>query len=48
MSDSLSVDYVSGQAQVTIGDRSFTVDRRDNDARTLSCPVQLVSAALGS
>ena len=42
------VRYTSGHAQVQIGDRELRVDRRDDDARDHTCPVELVAAALGS
>jgi hypothetical protein len=42
------VRYVSGHAQVQIGDRALRVDRRDDDTRTYTCPIELVTAALGS
>lgn len=44
----LRVRCVDGHAQVHIGDRVIEVDRRDNALRTKTCPVELVTAALGS
>jgi hypothetical protein len=35
-------------ADIQIGDRQMSVDRRDNSARANTCPIELVSAALGS
>jgi len=48
MGDKLAVRYVDGHAQVQVGDRMLEVDRRDNDARTRTCPIEMVTAALGS
>ena len=48
MSDIVRVQYAAGQAQVCIGQRTLQVERRDDDQRSSSCPVELVSAALGS
>jgi hypothetical protein len=45
---SLSVRYASDHAEVQIGERVLQVDRRDNAARTYTCPIELVTAALGS
>jgi hypothetical protein len=42
------VRYVDGQAQVRIGARSLEVERRDDAGRTHTCPLELVTAALGS
>ena len=44
----LVVRYVDGHAQVQIGDRALAVDRRDDRSRTHTCPIELVTAALGS
>lgn len=44
----MRVRYAAGHAQVRIGDRELHVDRRDDDARAYTCPVELVTAALGS
>jgi hypothetical protein len=46
--DTVSVRYLDGGAEVRLGDRLLQVQRRDNDARTDTCPIELVSAALGS
>jgi hypothetical protein len=46
--DVVSVRYTQGWAEVTIGDRSLVVDRRDNETRAHICPIELVTAALGS
>jgi hypothetical protein len=48
MSDIVRVRYAAGRADVHIGDRSLTVERRDDDARAAVCPIELISAALGS
>jgi hypothetical protein len=48
MIDQVCARYVEGCAEVRIGDRIVEVDRRDNDARTYTCPVELVSSALGA
>ena len=48
MSDIVRVQYAAGQAQVHIGQRTLQVERRDDDQRSSSCPVELISAALGS
>ena len=48
MSDVVRVQYAAGQAEVHIGERVLHVERRDDDARTTTCPIELVSAALGS
>ncbi|MEA3437618.1 MAG: hypothetical protein U9R43_14205 [Thermodesulfobacteriota bacterium] len=39
---------VEGRAEVQIGNRSFTIARRDEHNRSHTCPVELVVAALGS
>ena len=44
----VSARYSAGHAEVRIGDRLLEVDRRDNDLRTRTCPIELVTAALGS
>jgi hypothetical protein len=46
--DTVQVRYVDGGAEVHIGERLLQVQRRDNDTRTDTCPIELVSAALGS
>jgi hypothetical protein len=48
MSDIVRVQYAGGQAQVRIGPRTLQVERRDDEQRGSVCPVELVSAALGS
>ena len=42
------VEYKDGFANVIIGNRKITVARRDADTREDLCPVELISAALGS
>jgi hypothetical protein len=46
--DTVLARYVEGGAEVRIGERLLQVQRRDNGARTYTCPIELVSAALGS
>jgi hypothetical protein len=46
--DTVRVHYTGAHAQVEIGERTFTVDRRDNADRSYTCPIELVTAALGS
>jgi hypothetical protein len=46
--DVVSVRYSKGHARVQIGDRLLDVERRDDDARAHTCPIELVTAALGS
>jgi hypothetical protein len=46
--DTVQVRYVDGVAEVRIGERLLQVQRRDDDTRTDTCPIELVSAALGS
>jgi hypothetical protein len=48
VADTVHVRYADGGAEVRIGERLLQVQRRDNDARTNTCPIELVSAALGS
>ena len=42
------VTYKNGKAHVHSGNRSFTVARRDAADGYLACPIEMVSAALGS
>jgi len=46
--DPLIARYVDGHATVRIGERELAVDRRDDESRTHTCPIELVAAALGS
>ncbi len=46
--DTVQVRYHDEQAQVRIGDRVLAVERRDNTERDYTCPIELVTAALGS
>ena len=46
--DTVHVRYANDGAEVRIGERLLHVQRRDNDTRTNTCPIELVSAALGS
>jgi hypothetical protein len=47
-SDIVRVRYAEGGAEVRIGERLLQVQRRDNDSRVYTCPIELVTAALGS
>lgn len=42
------VHYEDGFANVLIADRKIAVARRDKDTLEYLCPIELVSAALGS
>ncbi len=46
--DTVRVRYADGGAEVRIGERLLQVQRRDNDTRANTCPIELVGAALGS
>jgi hypothetical protein len=46
--DPVIARYVDGRATVQIGERELAVDRRDDESRTYTCPIELVAAALGS
>ena len=48
MSDVVQVHYAAGRAEVRIGERALSVARRDDEGRAEVCPLELVSAALGS
>ena len=48
MSDVVRVSYVDGEAEVQTEGRALRVSRRDDGSRVASCPVELVSVALGS
>jgi hypothetical protein len=48
MTELVRVQYADGRAEVQIGDRALQVERRDNDARDYTCPIELVSASLGA
>ncbi len=45
--DAVRVRYVEGRAEVQIGDRVLRIDRRDDPRRGDTCPIELVTAALG-
>jgi hypothetical protein len=47
-SDIVRVQYNGEHAEVTVGDRTFQVARRDHEARAQTCPIELITAALGS
>jgi hypothetical protein len=46
--DRIAVRYRGGHASVRIGDRELTIDRRDDPLRAYTCPIELLTAALGS
>ena len=46
--DVVTVRYQDGHAKVRMGERVLEVDRRDNETRVHICPIELVTAALGS
>ena len=46
--DMVQVRYTEDGAEVQIGEQLLQVQRRDNDARANTCPIELVTAALGS
>jgi hypothetical protein len=48
MSDLVRVHYEAGQAWVRIGARALQVDRRDNETRDETCPIELIGASLGA
>ena len=49
MSDEMThVSLIAGRAEVRMGDRAFAVSRRDDRHDPVSCPVELITAALGS
>jgi hypothetical protein len=48
MTDLVQVHYTDGRAEVQIGNRALQVERRDNDARDHTCPIELVSVSLGA
>jgi hypothetical protein len=45
--DTVRVRYVEGRAEVQIGDRVLHIDQSDNQRRGDTCPIELVTAALG-
>jgi hypothetical protein len=42
------VNYESGCANIRIGEHSMIVGQRDQDLSDYFCPVELISASLGS
>ena len=42
------VRYAAGRAEIQIGDKSFTVERRDSQNNAYGCPIELIIGALGS
>ena len=47
-SSPVRVHYTAGQANVRIGEQMLSVQRRDGEERTASCPIELIAAALGA
>ena len=48
MNDVVSARYVDGRAVIDMEGRNLQVERRDDDTRIGSCPLELISAALAS
>ena len=48
MKDTVVAHYVNNGAAIDMEGRSLQVDRRDDDTRIGSCPLELISAALAS
>ena len=48
MMDEVCVRILDGRAEVRFADRVLEVERRDQDSRAYTCPLELVAAALGS
>jgi hypothetical protein len=48
MKDLVRARYVDGRAVIEMEGRTLQVDRRDDDTRIGSCPLELISAALAS
>ncbi len=46
--DMTHVSLIAGRAEVRMGDSAFVVSRRDDRHDPASCPVELITAALGS
>lgn len=44
----VDVHYENGLAAITAGDHEITIARRDADTLSYLCPVDLVSASIGS
>ena len=48
MTDEVIARSLDGRAEVRLGDRRLEVERRDEDSRAYTCPLELVTAALAS
>ena len=48
MTDEVYVRSLHGRAEVRFADHVLEVERRDTDSRVYTCPLELVTAALGS
>jgi len=48
MKDTVVAHYVNNSAVIDMEGRGLQVDRRDDDTRIGSCPLELISAALAS
>jgi hypothetical protein len=48
MQDDVSIRYAGGRAEAQIGEQTLTVQRRDDAAGVCICPIELITAALGS
>lgn len=46
--NSVVVEYNNGCANVSIGERTLIIGQRDQDNPEYFCPVELISASLGS
>lgn len=44
----ITVDFKDGLANILIGGRKIAVARRDEDTLDYLCPVELISASIGS
>jgi hypothetical protein len=44
----ITVGYENGLASVLIGSRKITIARQDENALDVLCPIDLISASLGS
>ena len=46
--DEVYVRILDGRAEVRFADHVIEVERRDTDGRVYTCPLELVTAALGA
>ena len=46
--NSVLINFKDGRANVQLGDRKIEIARRDAHALDYLCPVEMISAALGS